>query len=96
MLDIELVEGKDHPGDISPDEYENIGETVALLVRLCCHIYSTGKVVIIDSGFCVLQGIIKLRKLFFCASALVKKIWYWPTLVPGDAIYDHFSTKGHG
>ena len=71
MLDIELVEGKDHPGDISPDEYENIGETVALLVRLCCHIYSTGKVVIIDSGFCVLQGIIKLR--FFFVQVLLSK-----------------------
>ena len=38
----------------TPDKYENIGKIVGLLMQLCSNIYSTSKVVIIDSGFCVL------------------------------------------
>ena len=51
---------------------------------------------ILDSSFCVLQGIIDLRKLVFFASDIIKKRPYWPTLVPGDAIDNHLSTKDVG
>ena len=56
MFDIDLFEGKDHNGDIPPYKYEKIGNTSGLLVRLCNHIYSTGHVVILDSGLYVLSG----------------------------------------
>ena len=39
VFDIELVEGKDFPGDTPPDIYEKIGNVVGLLVRLCHNIY---------------------------------------------------------
>ena len=48
---------------------------------------------ILDSGFCVLQGIIKLRKLCVFAGALIKKRCYWPKNVPGDAIDEYFKDK---
>ena len=51
---IQLVGEKYHHMDIPPDKYENVGKIVGCLVRKLCHIYSTGKVVIIDNGLCVL------------------------------------------
>ena len=54
MFDIELVDGKYNTGENPPDKYDKIGKTVGLLVHICSHIYSTGKVVIRDNGLCVL------------------------------------------
>ena len=36
-------------------------------------IWNSGRVVILDSGFCVLQGLIELAKMGLYASALIKK-----------------------
>ena len=54
MFDIDLIEGEDHPGEFPPEKYYNIGNKVGLLLRICPHLHSTGKVVIIDIGLCVL------------------------------------------
>ena len=62
MYDLEIIEGKDHPREIPPDPSDQHGKTVGLLLRLSKSLYSTGKVIIVDSGFCVLQGIVELRK----------------------------------
>ena len=51
---------------------------------------STGKVVILNSGFCVLQGLIELKKIGVFASALIKKRRYWPKHVPGELIDEFF------
>ena len=58
--------------------------------------YTTGKIVILDSGFCVLEGLIALRKVGVFAGALIKKRCYWPKYVPGDVIDDHFKDKHVG
>ena len=65
-------------------------------MRLCKALYGTGKVVILDSGFCVLQGLIELRKVGVFGSALIKKRRYWPKHVPGAEIDDHFKDKEIG
>ena len=52
--------------------------------------------VILDSGFCVLKGIIKLRKKGVFASALIKKKQYWPKYIKGDDIKAHFNDKNVG
>jgi hypothetical protein len=57
MFGIELVEGKSSPPERPRDINETQGKTVALLLRLCKPLYTTGKVVILDSGF------------FFCKSS---------------------------
>lgn len=96
MFGIELVEGKDRPPQRPRDEHDEKGKTVGLLLRLCRSLYGTGKVVILDSGFCVLQAIISLKKAGVYASALIKKRRYWPKHVAGDAIREAFADKPIG
>jgi len=86
MYAIEIVEGRDAPPQIGQREHEDKGPTVGLLMRLCENLYNTGKVVILDSGFCVLEGLVELRKVGVFASAVIKKRRYWPKHVPGDEI----------
>ena len=73
MWGIDLVEGKDHPRALGQQEFNNMGSTVGLLLRMLAPIFHKGYVVILDSGFCVLKAIIKLRKKGIFASALIKK-----------------------
>ena len=95
MWGIDLVEGKDHPQQLGIQHYDNFGSTVGLLLRMLPPVYHKGFVVILDSGFCVLKGIIKLRKKGVLASALIKKEHYWPKYIKGDDIKAHFENK-HG
>ena len=87
MYRIELVEGKDRPQE-KPTEnfFEEHGKTASLLLRLTEGIFDTGKVVILDSGFCVLEALLILKKKGVFASALVKKRRYWPKHIKGDGI----------
>lgn len=65
-------------------------------MRSCEGIFGTGKVVNLDSGLCVLQAIIELKKMGVYASALVKKKRYWPKYVKGDEIAKYFEEKAVG
>ena len=50
-------------------------------------LHGSGRVVVLDSGFCVLSALIALKKVgVFAAGALIKKRRYWPKHVPGDKI----------
>ena len=73
MWGIELVEGNLWPPELGQQQYGNLGVTVGLLLHLLMPIFHLGFVVIIDSGFCVLKGIIKMREKGVFASALIKK-----------------------
>ena len=46
-------------------------------------LHGTGMVVVLDSGFCVLEGVIELQKRGVFTAALIKKRRYWPKYVPG-------------
>ena len=48
---------------------------------------------VLDSGFCVVKGIVELRKrsLFACLLIKIKKQQYWPALVAGGAIQQYFN-----
>lgn len=96
MWGIELVEGKDAPRERPKPPYENLGKTVGLLLRMLTPIYHTGKVVVLDSGFCVVKGIVELLKQGVFAAALIKKRRYWPRYVRGDEIRQHFDSKAVG
>ena len=61
MFVIELVEGKDHPSQLTV-AYEHLGKTVGLMLRCLQSYFASGRYVILDSGFCVLKGIIELRQ----------------------------------
>ena len=53
-------------------------------------------VFVLDSGFCVLQAIVELKKRGVFAHALIKKRRYWPKHVPGEQIIQHFADKAIG
>ena len=76
MFGIEMVKGNHRPKEIPEDPTNAKGNTVGLLLRMCRSIYNSGRVVILDSGFCVLQALIELRKLGVYASAVIKKRRY--------------------
>jgi len=95
MYGLEIVEGKDAPKE-RKKEFDEKGKTVALLLRLCKPIFATGKVVILDSGFCVLAAIISLKQFGVFASAMIKKRRYWPKGVPCEDIISHFEHKHVG
>ena len=78
MYSIELVEGKDQPHQSSANKFEEKGRTAGLLLRLCESIMHSGRVVIMDSGFCVLQALIELLHVGVYSSAVIKKRRYWP------------------
>ena len=59
-------------------------------------IYHKDFIVILGSGFCVLKGIIELRKKGVFASALIKKRRYWPKYIKVDAIKALFENKDVG
>ena len=86
---IELIEGKARPKELPFDPKTK--KTMCLLMRLCKSMYSAGKVVILDSGFCVLEALIELKKVGVFAGALIKKRRYWPKHVKGEMIDAHFS-----
>ena len=58
--------------------------------------FNTGRYVVLDSGFCVLQAIVGLFKKGLFAGALIKKRKYWPKFIAGDAIDEHFTDKAVG
>jgi hypothetical protein len=57
---------------------------VGLLLRMTRSIWNTGRVIILDSGFCVLSGIAELAtKRGLRGGALIKKRRYWPKWILG-------------
>ena len=71
LWQMELVKGKDSPSEIIP-KYNNQGKTVGLLLHVSEPIFTRGNVVILDSGFCMLNGIVELKKRGVYASTLIK------------------------
>ncbi len=89
LYSLEIVEGKDEPKEAAPKEFSSLGKTVGLLLRLTRPICGSSKVVVLDSGFCVLQGIAELRKKGVFSAALIKKRKYWPKHIDKDGIKAH-------
>eukprot|EP00957_Ditylum_brightwellii_P012607 952889-Ditylum_brightwellii.AAC.1 len=59
---VEIIEGKDRQREIGKQEFNAEGNTASLLLLLTRNLFGTGKLVILDSGFCVLQAITSLKK----------------------------------
>ena len=89
-----MVEGKERPNELPSDPRTK--KTQGLLMRLCKTIQGTGKIVILDSGFCVLEALIALNKVGVFAGALIKKRRYWPKHIDGDGIDEYFKDKEVG
>ena len=80
---------------VSP-KIEAKGRTAGLLLRLCESIMHSGRVVMMDSGFCVLQALIELLLVGVYPSTVIKKRRYWPKNIDGEGIDQHFQTKEVG
>ena len=63
---------------------------MGLMLRIMMIYFSTGMYVILDFAFCVLEGLIQLRKKFIFAWDAIKKRRYWPSVAPGKYMEDHF------
>ena len=85
-----MVEGKDRPPERGRAEFNVLGKTVGLLLRMLKSVFNTGRYIVLDSGFC-LKALIELRQNGLFGCALIKKRRYWPTLALGDAMEGHFS-----
>ena len=98
MYTFELVQGKeDQPSQILPFFSEH-GKTTGLLLSLTESIYHSERVVITDSGFCVLLALVKLASFgVVYLLAVIKKHWYWwPKYINGSDIDAHFDFKEVG
>ena len=73
-----------------------MGRTVGTLLHLMKSQFGTGKTVVLNSGFCVLQGLVELKKNDIYAHDLIKKRRYWPKHFTGDAIIKHLNNKEVG
>ena len=54
IYNVEVVEGKDRPRVMVKKEFEEKGAAASLMVRMTKSLCGTGKVVVVDSGLCVL------------------------------------------
>ncbi len=102
MWRIKLQEGKDRPVDDNnkprfPTKFESHTKTSALMLYMTEPIHNTGKIVTMDSGFCVAAGILALHDFGVFGQSLIKKRGqYWPKHVPGQEIDDHMKDKPLG
>jgi len=102
MWRIRLQEGKDRPKHANgkwafPTQFESHSKTAELMLFMTEPIHHTGKVVCMDSGFCVTAGILALHQVGVYGQALIKKRGrYWPKHVPGVQMEMEFFDKELG
>ena len=91
MFVVDFVEGKAYPRQAGPLEFEDLGvNTLGLFWRMMKTYFVTGRCVILDSCFCILKWLIQLRKKGIFACAVIKIRRYWPSMVPGKDMENHF------
>ena len=56
-------------------------------------LWSTGKAMITEIGFCVLKRLLKMMKKGFYGIVLIKLRRYWPKGVNTNSINDYFRSK---
>ena len=96
IYNVRIVEGKDRPRVMGKKESEEKGVTASLMVRMKKQFWGTGKVVVIDRGFCVMEGLISMVEKGVFGLALIKKRRYWPKGVPAEEILCYMQIKEVG
>ena len=74
MYEWDIVEVRDHNITMGRSEFETspIMKTAVLILGLIRALWSTGKEVIMDIRFCVLKGILEMRKRRVYGNELIK------------------------
>ena len=62
------------------------GGTGILVLQIIEALFGTGKIIILDSVFCVIKYVIELKKRGVYASVLINKIIYFPKFINGELI----------
>lgn len=78
-------------------QYQHHGSTAGVVLRLCKSIGHSGRAVVMDAGFCVLEALIQLRRelaVFGCI--MIKKRGSWPKHVPCERVLQHYADKTVG
>ena len=101
MWRVKIQEGKDRPMNGNtpcyPSQFEMYSTTAKLMLDMTKPLHTTGKIVTMDSGFCVTAGILAMHDHGVFGQALIKKRGrYWPVHVPGDDFDAHFATMEIG
>ena len=92
----EIVEGRYCLRESGRPEFGDIGKTARTMLRCTRSICICAKVVIMNSGLCVIKGFAELQKKGVFGAALIKKHRYWPANIKGDTIDANFSLKEMG
>ena len=84
----DLVEGKDSSKELVSPEFESgpLTSTMALVWRITKPVWVTGKMVIMESGLCVLKGFIGMYERGVFGSSVTKKRIYWQSGINEDQI----------
>ena len=98
LFKVDLVKGKDRPKELGLCHLQSHEKkpTVGLLLRMTKPLWYTVKVIIMDSGFFVLESLLEIKKKGVYGSAQIKKRHYWPKDVPGEFIKMSFADKDVG
>ena len=67
------MEIKYRPQRLGQNKYNELGEIVSLMLRMCKPILITGKAVVLGSEFSVAKGIKQLKSKCLYVEALIKK-----------------------
>ena len=59
---VDLREGKDRLRNLGNKEFDEMGKTTGILLRLTKPFWHSGKVFVLDSGFCVFKLLVELQK----------------------------------
>jgi hypothetical protein len=89
LFKVDLVEGKSRPKELGPVPNEStLGNTGALVMRMVDGLRGTGRVVVMDSAFCVVKAMRALSDSGLYLTTLAKKRAdfprEWPHGVPGS------------
>ena len=98
MWRVKIQEGKDRPKKPDgswafPSEFPGYSKTATLMLEMTKPVNHRGKVVSMDSGFCVSVGIIAMHNLGVYGQSLIKKRRCWTKNIPGDALLIHTLQK---
>ena len=77
-------------------DFPGYSKKSTLMIEMKNPIHQTGKIVSMDSGFCVSVGIIAMHDYGVYGQFLIMKRRYWPKNVPRDAIDSYFANKELG
>ena len=71
LYTLKIVEGKDHPKEITDNITNATGKKNYLFLHLK-NMHETGKVFVVVNGFCIIQELIELRKVGVFVAAVIK------------------------